>query len=65
MKKARTPLQALASVCLRCPVCRRARKLQRGFAFALVQRVERRLCPFCRAYESVYGRKAHVSPGHD
>jgi hypothetical protein len=49
----------LALVCLNCPVCRHARKRQQGLAFALVQRVEQPLCPFCRAYERVYGRKAH------
>jgi hypothetical protein len=24
-----------------------------------VKKIEARLCPFCRAYERVYGRKAH------
>jgi hypothetical protein len=50
---------ALAKVCLNCPVCRRARKKQNGAAFWLTSRVEGRLCPFCRAYERVYGRKSH------
>jgi uncharacterized protein CbrC (UPF0167 family) len=50
---------ALANVCRNCPVCRRARQQQSGAAFWLVNRVERHLCPFCRAYERVYGRKAH------
>lgn len=49
----------LAIVCRSCPVCRRARKRQRGVAFWLVKRVEGRFCPFCRAYERVYGQKAH------
>lgn len=51
--------RTLASVCLNCPVCRHARKTQRGSAFWLVKKVERGLCPFCRAYERVYGRKSH------
>lgn len=51
--------KALAEFCLNCPVCRRARRQQRGAAFWLVKRIEARLCPFCRAYERVYGRKAH------
>jgi hypothetical protein len=51
--------QALAKICLSCPVCRHARKTQAGAAFRLVQNVESRLCPFCRAYERVYGRKPH------
>ncbi len=49
----------LAGVCRSCPVCRTARRHQAGFAYWLVNRVERSLCPFCRAYERVYGRKAH------
>lgn len=50
---------ALARVCENCPVCRRARRRQRGLAFRLVERVEAGVCPFCRAYERVHGRKAH------
>lgn len=50
---------ALANVCRACPVCRHARQQQSGAVFRLVQTVEYRLCPFCRAYERVYGRKAH------
>jgi len=55
-----TPLdRTLANVCRNCPVCRHARQQQSGVAFRLVSQVERHLCPFCRAYERVYGRKAH------
>jgi hypothetical protein len=53
--------KALARVCVNCPVCRRARRHQKGLAFQLVMRVETKVCPFCRAYERVYGRKAHVA----
>jgi hypothetical protein len=53
--------KVLAKVCLNCLVCRRARQNQRGLSFWLVNRVEAKLCPFCRAYERVYGRKAHQS----
>jgi uncharacterized protein CbrC (UPF0167 family) len=51
--------QWMAQVCLECLVCERARKHQQGFSFWLVKSVESGLCPFCRAYEKVYGRKAH------
>ena len=51
--------KALADVCVSCPVCRRARGRQRGAAFWFVRKAERQVCPFCRAYERVYGRKAH------
>ena len=50
----------MARVCARCPVCRHARQKQRGPAFWLVQKVETRICPFCRAYAKVYGRPAHA-----
>ena len=49
----------MAQHCIECPVCTRARKKQRGIAFALVKTVETRVCPFCRAYERVTGRKPH------
>ncbi|HNU98494.1 MAG: hypothetical protein KA191_02085 [Verrucomicrobia bacterium] len=49
----------LASVCRSCPVCRTARRRRTGLAYWLVNRVESSLCPFCRAYERVYGRKSH------
>jgi uncharacterized protein CbrC (UPF0167 family) len=48
-----------AAFCEACPVCRRARTRQRGAAFWLVKKVENRLCPYCKAYEKVHGRKAH------
>jgi hypothetical protein len=51
--------RGLANVCRNCPACRRARQRQAGLVFWLVNKVERRLCPFCRAYERVYGRRAH------
>jgi hypothetical protein len=51
--------RALANGCRHCPVCRRARTKQSGAAFQLVKTVEANVCPFCRAYERVYGRKAH------
>ena len=51
--------RALARKCLTCPVCRHARRKQRGIAFWFLKRLESRVCPFCRAYERVYGRKAH------
>jgi hypothetical protein len=51
--------RALAKVCENCPVCRTARRRQTGVAFRLVKNVESNICPFCQAYERVYGRKAH------
>lgn len=43
----------------RCFVCKRARRKQRGFLFWFVKNIEGDYCPYCRAYEKVYGKKAH------
>lgn len=51
--------RALAAVCANCPACRHARKTQKGPVFSFVKKVEGRLCPFCQAYERVYGRKSY------
>ena len=50
--------RALAQRSANCAVCQRARRNQAGFLFWLVKTFEG-LCPFCRAYEKVYGRKSH------
>ncbi|HOW56827.1 MAG TPA: hypothetical protein PKZ12_02410 [Smithellaceae bacterium] len=49
----------MARVCENCTVCRYARKKQKGIVFQFVKTIESSLCPFCRAYERVHGRKAH------
>ena len=51
--------RAMAQVCKSCPVCRHARKKQKGVAFQFVKTIEGSLCPFCHAYERVHGRRAH------
>lgn len=51
--------KVLATVCENCPVCRQARRKQRGLAYALVKRVEKHICPFGRSYERVHNRKPH------
>ena len=50
--------RALAERSANCRVCRRARRRQAGLAFWVVKTFED-WCPFCRAYEQVYGRKSH------
>jgi hypothetical protein len=50
--------RALAQRSVNCVLCERARRRQAGLAFWLVKTFEG-LCPFCRAYEKVYGRKSH------
>lgn len=49
----------MARRCVECPVCTQARKKQRGFAYWFVKNIENGLCPYCAAYERVYGKKAH------
>ncbi len=50
---------ALAQVCRICPVCRAARRRQNGLIHGFVRVMEGRFCPFCMAYERVYGKRAH------
>ena len=58
---------ALARICANCPVCRQARRKQRGVAFQIVKHVETKVCPACRAYAKVTGRQAHepIRPAHN
>lgn len=49
----------MAQRCVECTLCASARRKQRGFAFWFVKLIEGGLCPYCKAYERVYGRKAH------
>lgn len=51
--------RAMAQQCLECGLCKRAREKQRGLAFWFVKILEDSLCPYCKAYERAYGRKAH------
>lgn len=51
--------RAMAQKCVECPVCSHARRTQRGLAFLFVKFIEGGFCPYCKAYEKVYGRKAH------
>jgi len=51
--------RVMAEFCRKCIVCRHARKKQEGPIYQFVKTIEGGLCPFCKAYERVYGRKAH------
>lgn len=42
-----------------CSVCTTAREKQKGAAYWFVKNVDRKVCPFCKSYESVYGRLAY------
>ena len=48
-----------AQKCIDCPVCKRAREKQKGVAFWFVKIIEGSVCPNCKAYEKVYGKKAY------
>lgn len=49
----------LAQKCIDCNLCISAREKQSGFAYWIVKLLERGICPACKAYERVYGCKAH------
>jgi hypothetical protein len=49
----------MAQFCLNCFCGKIARQEQKGFMYACVKNFTEELCPFCQAYERVYGRKAH------
>ena len=49
----------LAELCLHCTACKTARRKQKGFVYNFVKQIEGGICPACRAYAKVYGRKAH------
>ncbi len=51
--------RTLALLCGFCPACRYARRKREGVVFRMVKCLESSICPFCRAYEKVYGIKAH------
>ena len=54
----------MAQKCMTCPVCKRARTKQKGLAYLFVKFIEGGICPYCQAYERVYGQKAHEKTGH-
>lgn len=41
-----------------CPGCTKGREKGRGFLYQLMK-IERLFCPFCRAYEKVYGVRVY------
>lgn len=49
----------MALKCVECPACTKARKKQKGLIFWFVKSIEGDICPYCKAYEKVYGKKAH------
>lgn len=54
--------RSMAQFCRdKCPVCKHGRTKQKGIAYGFVKSIETSVCPFCKAYEKVYGRKAHES----
>ncbi|MHC1592634.1 MAG: hypothetical protein ACXQT1_00965 [Methermicoccaceae archaeon] len=42
----------------KCPVCTRARA-DGGLARWFVKHIDRKVCPYCRAYEKIYHKKAY------
>jgi len=56
-------LKAKARICLKCPICSRAREKQKGFAYFFTKYIDRKVCPYCKAFEKVTGRFAY-EPNH-
>jgi uncharacterized protein CbrC (UPF0167 family) len=48
----------MAEKCVTCTICSQARKNQKGFSYGAVK-ILRTVCPYCKAYEKVYGKKAY------
>jgi len=49
-----------AKKCKECPICNKARQKQKGIIYLFVKIIENKLgCPYCKAYEKVYGKKAY------
>lgn len=47
----------------KCTLCVKGREKGQGLAYKMVKLESRlRLCPWCRAYEKVYGVKAYEKP---
>jgi len=62
--------RCFAEKCCSCALCEHARRKQKGLAYWFVKKIEGGICPYCKAYEKVYGRKAHeprdnMSSGED
>jgi len=48
-----------AKICLECAVCSAARKKQKGLAYWFVKLIDRTFCPYCKAFEKVFGQRAY------
>lgn len=59
MSKNADRLKKKAAACLNCPICSRAREKQKGLAYLFTKYIDRKLCPNCRAFETVTGQLAH------
>ncbi len=53
-----------ANICMNtCTLCKLGRKKDKGFFNTMVKlEVKTKLCPWCRAYEKVYGIPAYQKP---
>jgi len=59
MRKFTKTQKWMARRCMECKLCRYARKKQSGLIYRIAQ-LESMICPFCRAYEKVYGKKSYL-----
>jgi len=52
-------LKAKATWCLKCPICSRAREKQKGIAYFFTKHIDRKVYPYCKAFEKVTGKLAY------
>ena len=53
--------RAMAQRCIECGLCQKMRVNPKGFVFRLINKIKGSLCPYCKAYEKVYGHKVRES----
>jgi hypothetical protein len=59
METAPNELKEKAQKCLECLLCIKAREKQKGFAYWFVKYVDRKICPYCKAFEKFSGQLAY------
>jgi len=52
-----------SSMSNRCPVYLYDRYWQKGVVFDFVMNIERDICPFCKAYGRIHGKKSNEKRG--
>jgi hypothetical protein len=59
MNKVEQKLKNKAQKCLGCLLCIRAREKQKGIAYWFAKYIDRKICPYCKAFEKYTGQLAY------